>query len=211
MTSTIPFVINEDRLLRELHHLARLTDCSPTQDKSLPEPTQAVTRIVFTPRDLEARAWLKDLAWKAGFLVREDAVGNTFIRWEGSDTDLGVVGTGSHTDAIPHAGMYDGTVGVLGGLESAAGMPPRVTATRAAACPTRRRGRSGGPRAGEQSKSHPARVAHSVRNYRTLAAQRSYSTVLRRERAPATPPVFLHHGNAEGNELHASIAFDRGL
>jgi N-carbamoyl-L-amino-acid hydrolase len=28
------------------------------------------------------------------------------------------VATGSHTDAIPHAGMYDGTVGVLGGLEA---------------------------------------------------------------------------------------------
>ena len=26
--------------------------------------------------------------------------------------------TGSHIDAIPHAGMYDGTVGVLGGLEA---------------------------------------------------------------------------------------------
>jgi len=111
-------IINTDRLLNELHHLARLTDCPPTQDKSLPEPTQAVTRIVFTPRDLEARAWLTALAEAAGFGVRTDAVGNTFIRWQGTDASLGTVGTGSHTDAIPHAGMYDGTVGVLGGLEA---------------------------------------------------------------------------------------------
>lgn len=110
--------INTDRLLDELHQLARITDCPPTEDKSLSEPTKAVTRIVFTPRDLEARAWLKSLAAQAGFKIREDAVGNTFIRWEGSDSSLGVVGTGSHTDAIPHAGMYDGTVGVLGGLEA---------------------------------------------------------------------------------------------
>ena len=110
--------INQDRLLRELHHLATLTDCPPTSDKSLPEPTQAVTRIVFTPRDLEARAWLTALAESAGFSVRTDAVGNTFLRWQGTDTSLGAVGTGSHTDAIPHAGMYDGTVGVLGGLEA---------------------------------------------------------------------------------------------
>jgi ureidoglycolate amidohydrolase len=110
--------INTDRLLHELHHLARLTDCPPTEDKSLPEPTQAVTRIVFTPRDLEARAWLKSLALDAGFTVREDAVGNTFLRFEGSDPMLPAIGTGSHTDAIPHAGMYDGTVGVLGGLEA---------------------------------------------------------------------------------------------
>lgn len=110
--------INTDRLLAELHDLARITDCPPSDDKALPEPTQAVTRIVFTPRDLEARAWLKSLAKNAGFSVREDAVGNTFIRWDGTDPALGVVGTGSHTDAIPHAGMYDGTVGVLGGLEA---------------------------------------------------------------------------------------------
>jgi N-carbamoyl-L-amino-acid hydrolase len=110
--------INTDRLLRELHQLARITDCPPTEDRSLPAPTQAVTRVVFTPRDLEARAWLKGLATDAGFSVREDAVGNTFIRWQGAEPSLPAVGTGSHTDAIPHAGMYDGTVGVLGGLEA---------------------------------------------------------------------------------------------
>lgn len=110
--------INTERLLRELHQLALLTDCPPTEDKSLPAPTQAVTRIVFTPRDLEARAWLKKLATDAGFRVREDAIGNTFLRCEGTESTLPAVGTGSHTDAIPHAGMYDGTVGVLGGLEA---------------------------------------------------------------------------------------------
>ncbi len=110
--------INAQRLLRELHELALLTDCPATNDASLAAPAQAVTRIVFTPRDLEARAWLKRLAHHAGFAVREDAVGNTFLRWEGTQPRLAAVGTGSHTDAIPHAGMYDGTVGVLGGLEA---------------------------------------------------------------------------------------------
>jgi N-carbamoyl-L-amino-acid hydrolase len=111
-------VISTKRILGELHHLATITDCPPTTDASLPAPTQAVTRIVFTPRDLEARAWLKTLAEAAGFTVRVDPIGNTFIRWQGSDASLGVIGTGSHIDAIPHAGMYDGTVGVLGGLEA---------------------------------------------------------------------------------------------
>ena len=113
-----PLTINNERLLRDLRHFASLTDCPATEDKTLPEPTQAVTRIVFTPRDLEARAWLKSLAIDAGFTVHEDAIGNTFLRWPGSDPSLPAVGTGSHTDAIPHAGMYDGTVGVLGGLEA---------------------------------------------------------------------------------------------
>jgi len=114
----MPLEINTERLLRELHHLATLTDCPPTEDASLPAPTQAVTRIVFTPRDLEARAWLISQSEAAGFSTRVDAVGNTFLRWQGTDPSLPAVGTGSHTDAIPHAGMYDGTVGVLGGLEA---------------------------------------------------------------------------------------------
>ena len=121
--------VDTDRLLRELDHLARFTDCSPADD-TLPDPKRAVTRVVFTSRDLEARTWLKHLASEAGFAIREDAVGNTFVRWEGAEPALPAVGTGSHTDAIPYAGMYDGTVGVLGGLEAmralqASGYQPR--------------------------------------------------------------------------------------
>ncbi len=104
--------INEQTLLTELQILAAITHAEPS-----PEGT-AVTRIVFSPDDLRARAWLKDLATTEGFTIREDAVGNTFIRWPGTDPTLPAVATGSHTDAIPHAGMYDGTVGVLGGLEA---------------------------------------------------------------------------------------------
>ena len=90
----------------------RFTDAEPSSEGT------AVTRIVFSADDLRARAWLKDLASAEGFAIREDAVGNIFIRWAGTEPDLPAVATGSHTDAIPHAGMYDGTVGVLGGLEA---------------------------------------------------------------------------------------------
>ncbi len=110
--------VDMDRLLRELDQLAALSDAPADRDASLPVPQRAVTRIVFTRRDLEARAWFKQLAADAGFTVREDAVGNAFVRWPGSEPELPAVGTGSHIDAIPHAGMYDGTVGVLGGLEA---------------------------------------------------------------------------------------------
>lgn len=34
----------------------------------------------------------------------------------------GAVVTGSHCDAIPHAGMYDGTLGVLGGIAAIKGL-----------------------------------------------------------------------------------------
>jgi hypothetical protein len=81
-------------------------------------PPPSVTRVVFSSVDLKARAYVKDLCAAAGLNVREHAVGNTFARWIGSEPQLPAVGTGSHIDAIPHAGAYDGTVGVLGGLEA---------------------------------------------------------------------------------------------
>jgi ureidoglycolate amidohydrolase len=108
----MPFVINEDRLLGELQTLAQFTSVEAAAEGT------AVTRIVFSDDDMRARAWLKELGVEAGFTVREDAVGNTFIRWLGAEPELAAIATGSHIDAIPHSGMYDGTVGVLGGLEA---------------------------------------------------------------------------------------------
>lgn len=104
--------VDGDRVVTELFELAAITDAEPVAEGT------AVTRVVFSECDLQARAWLKVLARAEGFAVREDAVGNTFIRMEGLDPELPAVATGSHVDAIPHAGMYDGTVGVLGGLEA---------------------------------------------------------------------------------------------
>ena len=104
--------IDAARLRSELDTLAKFTHAEPVANGT------AVTRIVFSDDDLRARGWLKSLAADEGFAVREDAVGNTFIRWAGTEPELPAVATGSHIDAIPHAGMYDGTVGVLGGLEA---------------------------------------------------------------------------------------------
>ena len=104
--------INQQRLMDDLQTLSKLTDAEPD------ERGVAVTRVVFTENDIKARAWLKQQYAAAGLDVREDAVGNTFVRFAGSEPKLPAVGTGSHTDAIQAAGIYDGTVGVLGGLEA---------------------------------------------------------------------------------------------
>jgi ureidoglycolate amidohydrolase len=100
--------IDRDRLLSEIDTLSSFSDAE----------APAVTRIVFTPADLQARAWMKARCEEAGLTVRQDAVGNIFARWNGSEPAAPVVGTGSHIDAIPNAGKYDGVVGVLGGLEA---------------------------------------------------------------------------------------------
>ncbi|KXZ51996.1 hypothetical protein GPECTOR_10g1018 [Gonium pectorale] len=82
----------------------------------------AVTRILFSPNDMLARTFVKDLMRDANLIVREDKMGNIFGRWEGSNPSAGVVLTGSHCDAIPLAGMYDGTLGVIGGIEAIAAL-----------------------------------------------------------------------------------------
>ena len=100
--------IDQQGLNAEIETLAAISDAEPP----------AVTRIVFTPTDLKARAWMISRCEEAGLAVRQDAIGNIFARWNGADPAAPAVGTGSHIDAIPNAGRYDGVVGVLGGLEA---------------------------------------------------------------------------------------------
>jgi N-carbamoyl-L-amino-acid hydrolase len=97
-----------DRLIGELQTLAKISEAEPP----------VVTRIVFSEADMRARAYVRELCEDAGLAISNDAVGNTFARWRGSEADLAPIGTGSHIDAIPNAGLYDGCVGVLGGLEA---------------------------------------------------------------------------------------------
>src|SRR5262245_29100402 len=100
--------IDQQRLESEIDELAQITEAEPP----------VVTRVVFSRADLRARAWLGEKCREANLAVRTDAVGNTFARWQGRDPEAPAVGTGSHIDAIPNAGKYDGVVGVLGGLEA---------------------------------------------------------------------------------------------
>jgi N-carbamoyl-L-amino-acid hydrolase len=107
MTTTRP-ALTIDGLLAELKTLATISEAEPP----------VVTRVVFSEADLRARAYVKGLCRDAGLSISEDAIGNTFARWQGSEAELAPIGTGSHIDAIPNAGLYDGCVGVLGGLEA---------------------------------------------------------------------------------------------
>jgi ureidoglycolate amidohydrolase len=100
--------INIARLQREIDELALISE----------NPPPVVTRILFSEADLRGRAFVKNLCREAGLILREDAVGNIFARWNGADKNLPAVATGSHIDAIPNAGKFDGVVGVLGAIEA---------------------------------------------------------------------------------------------
>ena len=103
-----PLAIDAQRLQSEIDAIAQISEAAPP----------AVTRIIFTEADQKARAWLRAKCTEAKLTIHEDAIGNMFARWQGADANAPAVATGSHIDAIPNAGKYDGVVGVLGGLEA---------------------------------------------------------------------------------------------
>jgi ureidoglycolate amidohydrolase len=100
--------IDHSRLFDELQTLGAISEAPPP----------VTTRVVFTEADIRGRQFVKQLCRDADLSIREDPIGNTFARWIGAQPDLSPVGTGSHIDAIPNAGRFDGTVGVLGGIEA---------------------------------------------------------------------------------------------
>src|SRR5439155_3871320 len=101
-------IIDSRRLQDQIDALAAISEA----------PLPVVTRVLFSEADLRGRAFIKERCHETGLSLREDAIGNLFARWSGTDQELLPLGTGSHIDAIPNAGRYDGVVGVLGALEA---------------------------------------------------------------------------------------------
>ncbi len=74
-------------------------------------------RMAFTEADMEARRWLLDRLRAAGADAKLDGAANVVGRWEGADGDLPTIVIGSHIDSVPAGGIFDGSLGVLAGLE----------------------------------------------------------------------------------------------
>ena len=122
------------RLLERLDELAALGD-----------------RIGYSPEEDAAHELAASWFREAGLEVEVDAAGNLIGRIPGGDRE---VWTGSHLDTVPGAGRFDGTLGVVAGLEAveALGLPGLAVVvfrdeergcagaarvSRAASCPTR--------------------------------------------------------------------------
>lgn len=73
-------------------------------------------RIAFSPADWAGRRWVAQQMQALGMTVSTDAAGNTMGRYPGLVEDLPAIALGSHTDTVPQGGVYDGALGVLGGL-----------------------------------------------------------------------------------------------
>jgi N-carbamoyl-L-amino-acid hydrolase len=99
--------VNGDRLIESINRLAAIG--------RLPEGS--IRRLAFTPEDLQARNLVRRWMEDAGMSVHTDAVGNIIGRYGAQPPDAPALATGSHIDTVPSGGCYDGTLGVLAGLE----------------------------------------------------------------------------------------------
>ncbi len=99
--------VNGDRLIESINRLATIG--------RLPEGS--IRRLAFTPEDLQARNLVRRWMEEAGMSVHTDAVGNIVGRYGVHPPDAPALATGSHIDTVPSGGCYDGTLGVLAGLE----------------------------------------------------------------------------------------------
>ncbi|WP_462105156.1 M20 family metallo-hydrolase [Campylobacter concisus] len=78
-----------------------------------------LTRLAFSKEDLEARNFLINLIEENGFKLKIDNVGNIFAIYDdGCESGEKSVCVGSHIDSVPNGGFYDGTLGVMAGLEA---------------------------------------------------------------------------------------------
>ncbi len=108
LDGTNGIIINQRRLMRDLNAIGRIGIGS----------RGAVTRLVFSVKELRSRQVLIHLMRQAGLAINIDGIGNIFGRLEGSDSKAPAVLAGSHLDTVIHGGKYDGPVGVIGALEA---------------------------------------------------------------------------------------------
>ncbi|MHA6260771.1 allantoate amidohydrolase [Sporosarcina sp. CAU 1771] len=95
------------------NHIALLSQFTAT-------PGKGVTRLTYSQEDLQARTYIKERMVEYGLAVTEDGLGNIFGKLEGSVANAPSVIVGSHFDSVPNGGAFDGTAGVVVGLEVAA-------------------------------------------------------------------------------------------
>ncbi|NND14932.1 MAG: Zn-dependent hydrolase [Eudoraea sp.] len=112
--------VNQDRLERSIMELAQFG----IDDKG------ETHRVAFSDADIQAREWMITQMQEAGMEVQIDFSANIIGKRAGTDAQLKPIGFGSHIDAVPNGGNYDGCVGSMGALEVMRSLQENNIATR---------------------------------------------------------------------------------
>jgi beta-ureidopropionase / N-carbamoyl-L-amino-acid hydrolase len=100
--------VNEQRLWQRHADMARLGGT----------PKGGVNRQALSAEEAAAGNQLAQWAQARGFAVFTDAIGNLFVRRDGTDTAAAPGLSGSHMDSQPTGGRFDGMYGVLAAFEA---------------------------------------------------------------------------------------------
>ncbi|WP_044836490.1 Zn-dependent hydrolase [Thalassomonas viridans] len=107
MSTNTEIHINLERLKSDLLELFQI-GYSPE--------TNSVSRVAFSEADMQAKHWLIESFQAEGFHAFLDGASNVVGR-TGKQQANKVLAIGSHIDSVLSGGMFDGTLGVLAGLE----------------------------------------------------------------------------------------------
>lgn len=104
--------IDADRLMLRLRRLGQVGR----------NPAGRLVRLALSDADAAGRALVTAWMTELGLSVSLDKVGNLFGTLAGSEPGAAPVVIGSHIDSVVDAGIYDGCLGVLAGLEVVAAL-----------------------------------------------------------------------------------------
>ena len=99
--------VSKERLWARLMAMAEVGRVGPT----------GVNRQALTGEDVQARRLLARWGRELGLQPFHDAIGNLFLRLEGTVANAQPLLVGSHLDSQPTGGRFDGVYGVLAGFE----------------------------------------------------------------------------------------------
>ena len=105
--TTTGLLVNGDRLNQSIACLAQIGKL----------PNGGVKRIAYSQEDIKARSLIKQWMKELQMQVNVDTAGNIIGTYLGKYPNLPALATGSHIDTVPCGGHYDGSYGVLAGLE----------------------------------------------------------------------------------------------
>ena len=117
--SLIIYLLSLNFLVAQIHEVEkdRIIDIFENLKQLGVNENQGNDRVAYSDFDIEARKYLSKKLEKIGAEVYTDFAGNLIAIYNPYNSNLKPISFGSHIDAVPNGGHYDGQVGVIASIE----------------------------------------------------------------------------------------------
>jgi len=117
--SLIIYLLSLNFLIAQIHEVEkdRIIDIFENLKQLGVNENQGNDRVAYSDFDIEARKYLSKKLEKIGAEVYTDFAGNLIAIYNPYNSNLKPISFGSHIDAVPNGGHYDGQVGVIASIE----------------------------------------------------------------------------------------------